>query len=285
MERIETAEALRERIGLWRRAGNRIALVPTMGNLHAGHLTLVDRARELAGRVVVSIFVNPTQFGPGEDFAVYPRTPDADCAALIERGVDVAFLPTVPVMYPTGVPGAVRVEVGGPLTAGLCGASRPGHFDGVATVVTKLFNLVQPDVAVFGEKDYQQLAVIRALVRELAMPIDIVGVPTRREADGLALSSRNQYLDPEQRARAPLIHAILSDSAAALMAGVRDHAAIEARATARLAAGGFSVEYVHIVRPDDLQAPQGRESRLVLLVAARLGSTRLIDNIEVKISE
>ena len=285
MERIETAEALRERIGHWRRAGERVALVPTMGNLHAGHLTLVDRAREQADRVVVSIFVNPTQFGPGEDFAVYPRTPEADCAALAERGVDVAFLPTVPVMYPTGVPGAVRVEIGGPLTAGLCGASRPGHFGGVATVVTKLFNLVQPDVAVFGEKDYQQLAVIRALVRELAMPIDIVGVATRREADGLALSSRNQYLDPEQRAQAPLIHAVLSDSAAALMAGARDHAAIEARATARLASAGFSVEYVRIVRPDDLQAPQGRESRLVLLAAARLGSTRLIDNIEVKISE
>ena len=284
MERIETAEALRERIGHWRRAGDRIALVPTMGNLHAGHLALVDRARERADRVVVSIFVNPTQFGPGEDFAVYPRTPEADCAALAERGVDVAFLPTVGVMYPGGVSGAVRVEVGGLLTAGLCGASRPGHFGGVATVVTKLFNLVQPDVAVFGKKDYQQLAVIRALVRELAMPIDIVGVPTQREADGLALSSRNQYLDPEQRARAPLIHAVLSDSAAALMSGA-GHAAIEADAAARLAAAGFSVEYVRIVRPDDLQAPQGRESCLVLLVAARLGSTRLIDNIEVKIPE
>jgi pantoate--beta-alanine ligase len=285
MERIETAEALRERMGHWRRAGERIALVPTMGNLHAGHLTLVDCARERADRVVASVFVNPTQFGPGEDFAVYPRTPEADCAALAERGVDLAFLPTVAVMYPGGVPGAVRVEVGGPLTADLCGASRPGHFGGVATVVTKLFNLVQPDVAVFGQKDYQQLAVIRALVHELAMPIDIVGVPTRREADGLALSSRNQYLDPEQRARAPLIHAALSDSAAALRAGARDHAAIEADATARLAAAGFGVEYVRFVRPDDLQTPQGDESRLVLLVAARLGSTRLIDNIEVKISE
>ncbi len=285
MERIETAEALRERMGHWRRAGERIALVPTMGNLHAGHLTLVDCARERADRVVASVFVNPTQFGPGEDFAVYPRTPEADCAALAERGVDLAFLPTVAVMYPGGVPGAVRVEVGGPLTADLCGASRPGHFGGVATVVTKLFNLVQPDLAVFGQKDYQQLAVIRALVHELAMPIDIVGVPTRREADGLALSSRNQYLDPEQRARAPLIHAALSDSAAALRAGARDHAAIEADATARLAAAGFGVEYVRFVRPDDLQTPQGGESRLVLLVAARLGSTRLIDNIEVKISE
>ena len=285
MERIETAEGLRERIECWRRAGERIALVPTMGNLHAGHLALVDRARETADRVVVSVFVNPTQFGPGEDFAVYPRTPEADCAALAERGVDVAFLPTVAVMYPGGVPGAVRVEVGGPLTAGLCGASRPGHFGGVATVVTKLFNLVQPDVAVFGEKDYQQLAVIRALVRELVMPIDIVGVATQREADGLALSSRNQYLNPEQRARAPLIHAVLSDSAAALMSGAGHHAAIEADAVARLAAAGFSVEYVRIVRPDDLQAPMGGESCLVLLVAARLGSTRLIDNIEVKISE
>lgn len=285
MERIETAEALRERMGHWRRAGERIALVPTMGNLHAGHLTLVDRARERADRVVASVFVNPTQFGPGEDFTVYPRTPEADCAALAERGVDLAFLPTVAVMYPGGVPGAVRVEVGGPLTADLCGASRPGHFGGVATVVTKLFNLVQPDVAVFGQKDYQQLAVIRALVHELAMPIDIVGVPTRREADGLALSSRNQYLDPEQRARAPQIHAVLSDSAAALRAGAPDHAAIEAGATARLAAAGFGVEYVRIVRPDDLQAPQGGESRLILLLAARLGSTRLIDNIEVKISE
>lgn len=282
---VKTVRELRAAVARARGEGKRIGLVPTMGNLHAGHLTLVESAREQADRVVVSIFVNPTQFGPGEDFAVYPRTPDADCAALIAHGVDVAFLPTVAVMYPGGVPGAVRVEVGGPLTAGLCGASRPGHFGGVATVVTKLFNLAQPDVAVFGEKDYQQLAVIRALVRELAMPIDIVGVATRREADGLALSSRNQYLDPEQRARAPLLHAVLSDSAAALAAGARDYTAIERGASARLVAAGFDVEYVRIVRADDLQAPQGRESRLVLLVAARLGSTRLIDNIEVKISE
>ena len=285
MERVETAEALRQRITHWRQAGQRIALVPTMGNLHAGHLTLVDRARGLAQRVVVSIFVNPTQFGPGEDFEVYPRTPEADCAALAERGADLVFLPPVAVMYPAGVPGAVRVEVSGPLTEGLCGASRPGHFSGVATVVTKLFNLVQPDVAIFGQKDYQQLAILRTMVRELAMPIRIVGVETQREADGLALSSRNQYLDPPQRALAPTIHAILSDTAEKLIAGERDYPALEARAGMRLTDAGFAVEYVRIVRADDLKAPEGGEKRLVVAVAAKVGSTRLIDNIEVNISE
>lgn len=285
MERVETAEDLRERVASWRRAGERIALVPTMGNLHAGHLALVDRARTLAERVVVSVFVNPTQFGAGEDFAIYPRTPEADCAALAAHGADLAFLPTEAVMYPAGLPGAVRVEVSGTLTEGLCGASRPGHFSGVATVVTKLFNLVQPDVAVFGKKDYQQLAVIRAMVRELGLPVRIEGMETWRDTDGLALSSRNQYLDPAQRARAGAIHAALTEGAAALAAGERDYAALEAQATARLVTAGFAVDYARIVRPEDLQAPTGQENRLVMLVAARLGSTRLIDNIEVKLSE
>lgn len=285
MERVETAEDLRERVAAWRRAGERVALVPTMGNLHAGHLALVDRGRTLAERVVVSVFVNPTQFGAGEDFAVYPRTPEADCAALAAQGADLAFLPTVAVMYPAGLPGAVRVEVSGALTEGLCGASRPGHFSGVATVVTKLFSLVQPDVALFGKKDYQQLAVIRAVVRELGLPVRIEGVETQRDSDGLALSSRNQYLDPLQRAQAGAIHAALTEGVAALAAGQRSYAALEAQATARLAAVGFAVDYVRIVRSEDLQSPTGRESRLVMLAAARLGSTRLIDNIEVKLSE
>jgi pantoate--beta-alanine ligase len=285
MERVETAEDLREWAASWRRAGERIALVPTMGNLHAGHLALVDRARTLAERVVVSVFVNPTQFGAGEDFATYPRTPEADCAALAAQGADLAFLPTEAVMYPAGLPGAVRVEVSGALVDGLCGASRPGHFSGVATVVTKLFNLVQPDIALFGKKDYQQLAVIRAVVRELGLPIRIEGMETQRDSDGLALSSRNQYLDEAQRACAPAMYAALLEGAAALAAGERDYAALEARAAARLVAAGFVLDYVRIVDPEGLQAPTGRENMLVMLAAARLGSTRLIDNIEVKLSK
>lgn len=255
----------------------RTAFVPTMGNLHAGHVSLVHAARARADRVVASIFVNPTQFGPNEDFQRYPRTPGEDAAKLAEAGCDLLWAPDVATMYPLGVANAVQVRVPG-ITDVLEGAHRPGHFDGVATVVARLLLQVQPDVAVFGRKDYQQLAVIRHLVADLAFPVEIVAGDTVRAADDLALSSRNQYLDAKARALAPRIHAALLGMVDAVRAdaGV---AQAEAGATAQLEAAGFTVDYM-AVRRRDLQ-PAGPDDRaLVALAAARLGSTRLIDNIE-----
>lgn len=267
---------LRARMGAWRRSGQRIAFVPTMGNLHTGHLGLVELARGHADRVVASIFVNPTQFGPNEDFDRYPRTPEADLAALAEVGCDLVFMPTVATMYPADSAGTY-VEVPG-LSEELCGRFRPGHFRGVATVVCKLFNLVRPDVAVFGEKDYQQLMVIRHLVRDLGLPVEIIGAPTARSAEGLALSSRNQYLSAAERATALRLIANLRRVAAEVAAG----AAIEpceAAASADLGRAGFVVDYVAVRRAADLAAPQPEDVELVVLAAARLGRTRLIDNL------
>jgi pantoate--beta-alanine ligase len=278
LERIESAVELRARIAQWRAAGERIACVPTMGNLHRGHLALIEQARALAQRVVCSIFVNPTQFGPNEDYSRYPRTLEDDAAALDAAGCDLLFLPTVEVMYPLGLERAVKVEVPG-LSNVLCGAHRPGHFAGVATVVARLFNLVQPDLAVFGSKDFQQLQVIRHMVSDLGFPLQIVAGDTVREADGLAMSSRNQYLDPEQRQRAAVIFATLQAMAKRAQAG-ESQQQVEAWADAALQAQGFNVDYAVLRQPDKLAESDacGPGAR-VALIAARLGATRLIDNL------
>ena len=281
IEIIDRLEALRERVATWKRDGLRVGFVPTMGNLHAGHHSLVHLAREHVDRVVASVFVNPTQFGPNEDFARYPRTPQADVDGLAAAGCAVAWMPTVETMYPHGVEASVRVVVPG-VTEVLEGAHRPGHFDGVSTVVARLFNQVQPDVAVFGRKDYQQLAVIRYMVRDLAFPLDVVAGATQREDDGLAMSSRNQYLSPAERATAPMLLQALQAMRAALDGGAT-RIQVEAEARTRLDRAGFDVDYVVVRRPD-LGMPEPGPARprepLVALAAARLGRTRLIDNLE-----
>lgn len=278
MQTVETISKTRVQIAEWRRAGERIAFVPTMGNLHEGHLALVARARELAGRVVVSIFVNPLQFGQGEDLDAYPHTPREDAEKLQQAGADLLFRPQVAEVYPRGQAGVTYVEVPG-ISDILCGASRPGHFRGVATVVAKLFNMVQPDVACFGEKDYQQLTVLRRMVSDLNMPVAIVGVATRREEDGLAMSSRNGYLSAEERRTAPQLYRILQGVAGHLRCGAREWAVLEQQAAEELAAAGLSPDYVAIRRAADLERPCAGDSALVILAAARLGRTRLIDNL------
>ena len=278
IEIVTELPVLRARIGEWKRAGLRVGFVPTMGNLHAGHYSLVELARRHADRVVASVFVNPTQFGPNEDFARYPRTPEADAAGLAAAGCDLLWLPAVATMYPYGVEATVQVRVPS-ITEVLEGAHRPGHFDGVATVVARLLNQVQPDVAVFGRKDYQQLAVIRYLVRDLAFPVDLVAAETRREADGLAMSSRNQYLSAEERMLAAEIHRTLESMRAATVAGT-PRSAVEADARRRLEAGGFDVDYAVVRRLDLTEPVDGEAQPRVALIAARLGRTRLIDNLE-----
>jgi pantoate--beta-alanine ligase len=278
MRTIASAGELQAEVAAWRRAGRRIGLVPTMGNLHAGHYSLVRLARERADVVVASVFVNPTQFGPNEDFARYPRTPEADAAGLAAEGCDVLFLPAVDALYPYGAERSVRVSVP-ELSQVLEGAIRPGHFDGVATVVAKLFNLTQPDVAVFGQKDYQQLLVIRRLVRDLGYPIEIVAAPIVREANGLAMSSRNQYLDDAQRAGAGVIYATLKAMRDEARAGA-PLGEVEARARAALERGGLVPDYAVVRAAADLgEPPPERRDGLIGLIAARLGPTRLIDNL------
>jgi pantoate--beta-alanine ligase len=272
-----TAE-LSERLAPWRVDGRRIAFVPTMGNLHAGHFSLLARAREHADVVVASVFVNPTQFGLGEDFARYPRTPEADAAALAAHGCDVLFLPDAMELYPDGPANAVTVRVPG-LSDILEGAVRPGHFEGVATVVARLFNRVQPDIAVFGQKDYQQLLVIRRMARDLGWPIGIVAAPIVREANGLAMSSRNQYLAPAERERASAVHATLEWMGAEAVRAEQSLEAIENAAGERLRAAGLVPDYAVLRHASDLSPPVGRSQPLVALVAARSGTTRLIDNL------
>jgi len=278
MQTVETIAALRVATGAWRQGGERIALVPTMGNLHEGHLQLVAEAKRQARRVVVSIFVNPTQFGAGEDFASYPRTEEADAAKLREAEVDLLFLPRVEEMYPGGSQGMSFVEVPG-LSDRLCGKVRPGHFRGVATVVCKLFNMVQPHLALFGEKDFQQLAVIRRMTGDLNLPVEIVGVPTVREPSGLAMSSRNGYLSPEERTRAAFLHQLLLRIVNQLRNGQRDYSVLEAQGENELREAGFQPDYLAIRRASDLEMPDTDDVELVVLVAARLGKARLIDNI------
>jgi len=271
-------ESLRSAIAGWKREGLNIALVPTMGNLHDGHLSLLQHARTLAQRTVVSIFVNPIQFGHGEDYQRYPSTLEADRVKLEEAGLDLLFAPDLDQLYPGGTDEDTRVTVPG-LSSILCGRFRPGHFSGVATVVTKLFINIQPDVALFGEKDYQQLLVIRRLVHDLCLPVTVIGMPIIREADGLAKSSRNAYLTAEQRRRAAILYQTLTDAASAVQQGERDLTSIEQEGLARLEQSGFRPEYFSIRRSADLAEPGPGDRDLRILVAAWLGEARLIDNI------
>ncbi|MEM7502051.1 MAG: pantoate--beta-alanine ligase [Pseudomonadota bacterium] len=282
MIETQTKEELREHLKDWRRAGDHIAIVPTMGNLHDGHLKLVEIAREHAERVVVTIFVNPTQFGDGEDFEDYPRTMERDRRRLKRARADLLFSPTVEVIYPFGVDTAASVTVP-VLTDDFCGESRPGHFDGVTGVVSRLFSLVQPDVAVFGQKDYQQLLVIKRLVDDMSIPLEIVAAPTEREDDGLAMSSRNQYLTEDERAVAPELFRALSTVARALEAGDENFTELEAQAIATLEKAGFEPEYVSIRRAENLEPPVRASDELVVMAAAQLGAARLIDNVLVHV--
>jgi pantoate--beta-alanine ligase len=283
IETITELGHLRERILGWRREGLRIGFVPTMGNLHAGHYSLVELTRQHADRIISSVFVNPTQFGPNEDFTRYPRTPEADTSGLEAAGCDALWLPTVESMYPFGVDLAVRMRVPGVADV-LEGAHRPGHFDGVCTVVARLFNQVQPDLAAFGKKDFQQVAVIQQMVTDLAYPLTLLRGEIVREPDGLAMSSRNQYLSAEDRVISTEIHRTLLDMRAQLLAGV-SRISVETGAAIRLGDAGFSVDYAAIRTPD-LAAPEIEPARYaargprVALIAARLGRTRLIDNLE-----
>jgi len=276
---IQDLESLRGEINRLRERGS-VAFVPTMGNLHAGHLALVREAKRHAQSVAVSIFVNPMQFGANEDLDKYPRTLEADQNALNAEGADVLFCPRVADIYPKPLAQQTRVEV--PAISNLyCGQSRPGHFVGVATVVCKLFNMVQPDVAVFGKKDFQQLLVIRRMVEDLAMPIRIVGVETVREPDGLAMSSRNQYLDESERRVAPMLRRQLLTLADLLRAGQHDTQQLQKQVVEALDAGGFQTDYVQIVDAESLLPMDGSSRKVAVLAAAQLGGARLIDNIEV----
>ena len=277
MQIVESIPALRETVRRWRGNAETLSFVPTMGNLHAGHLRLVEEAKQLADRTVVSIFVNPTQFCAGEDFGAYPRTPERDADLLKAAGADLLFMPQDDEVYPAGA--VTKVEVAG-LSDELCGKFRPGHFRGVATVVCKLFNMVQPDVAVFGEKDWQQLTVIRRMAADLNLPLRIVGIPTLREPSGLAMSSRNAYLSAAEKRQATALYRCLSQAKAALEAGDRNFAGIEAAAAEFLLGEGFRTDYVAIRRAEDLALPTPDERSLIVLVAASLGRARLIDNIK-----
>ena len=275
---VRSVAAMRRRVGAWRAQGERIGLAPTMGALHAGHLALVAAAQAQCRRTVVSIFVNPKQFGPREDFTAYPRPEADDLVKLTMAGADLAFIPTVDEMYPDGF--TTTISLGGP-AGPLEGAHRPGHFDGVATIVAKLLTQVAPDSAFFGEKDYQQLLVVRRMARDLDLPVEIVGVPTMREPDGLALSSRNVYLSPEERRTAPTLYRVMHEAAAAIAQGTPPAPSL-ARAILALGEAGFAVEYLEL-RDAETLAPvtEKPNSTARLLVAARLGHTRLIDNIPV----
>ena len=282
MQVIEDRDELRDLHAFWRRDNEHVAIVPTMGNLHAGHLSLVEIAAENAERVVVTVFVNPIQFAVDEDFDSYPRTLERDVRRLRQLKVDVLFAPSVATVYPLGIENATLITVPG-LTRNFCGASRPGHFDGVTTVVARLFSLVQPDVAVFGQKDYQQQLVIRHMTTDLSLPIQIITAPTVREADGLAMSSRNQYLSDAEREIAPMLHAAIESVGRQLQDGKHDFDELESEARDQLAAAGFRPDYIAIRRARDLDPPDRDCDELVVLAAAHPGKARLIDNIVVTI--
>lgn len=280
MIKVVRPSEIRMHVRTWRAQGQRIALVPTMGNLHAGHAALVKLARGQANRVVVSIFVNPLQFGPNEDFNRYPRTPEDDRKVLEASDADTLFAPEVADVYPHGQINHSIIDVPG-ISDILCGEVRPGHFQGVATVVAKLFNIVQPDVAYFGEKDFQQLAVIKRMALDLCFPLTVIGAPTVRDADGLALSSRNRYLGPEQRRQAPAIYAALQAAVHAIESGSKDFIAIENAGARTLSEAGMKPDYFSIRDADNLLPPTAETRELVVLAAARLGNARLIDNLRV----
>lgn len=281
MQTAHTVSQVREVVRGWHREGLSVGFVPTMGNLHSGHISLVREAMARCDKVVVSIFVNPTQFGPNEDFDRYPRTLDADAAQLVDAGADLLFAPSVEEMYPLGQ-NQTWVDVDH-LGDYLCGASREGHFRGVTTVVSKLFNIVQPDVAVFGEKDFQQLAILRRMCEELLFPVKIVGAPTSREEDGLARSSRNGFLDDSERKLAPSIHAKLQALRTDIEQGERDYEALQQRYTNELNTAGFEVDYLTIANARSLAPAAKSDTDLVIAVAAKLGKTRLIDNVSLAV--
>ena len=283
MQSITEIKSLRSQIKAWRQAGLSVALVPTMGNLHQGHFSLVEKAKNMADKVVVSIFVNPMQFGANEDLDSYPRTLVADKQGLAELGTDIVFTPSVATIYPNGLDAQSFVDVPG-ISMGYCGGSRPGHFRGVATVVTKLFNLVQPDYACFGEKDFQQLQVIKTMAHDLSIPVEIIGVATSREVSGLAMSSRNGYLSEIQKETATELFRTLNWSAEQLNAGRRDFTEICQQAKQRLQQAGLKADYFEIAQRDTLKNATLNDSQLVILAAAFLGPVRLIDNLQVNIT-
>jgi len=282
MQTINDTAELRQVIQRYKQAGKTIAFVPTMGNLHEGHLSLVDKAKEQSDIVVASIFVNPMQFGENEDLDAYPRTLEADSIGLVEHGCDILFSPSAKEVYPNGTQAETRVDVPS-LVEHHCGESRPGHFIGVATVVTKLFNMVQPDTAIFGEKDFQQLAVIRKMTLDLCMPIRIIGVPISREPSGLARSSRNGYLSAEEKTTAARIYQTLLQCKKSLESGNKDFERLSKEAVEALEISGFKKDYFNIANPNTLENATLNDNEYVILVAAWLGSTRLIDNIGVKL--
>ena len=281
MDIVTTISAVREHVRRWRSEGRRVAFVPTMGNLHAGHVSLIEAARRHGDRFVSSIFVNPMQFGPNEDYAHYPRTPKQDETMLAQAGCNLMFMPDVAEIYPNGSERATRVDVPN-LSRILDGEFRPGHFEGVSTIVATLFHIVEPDVAVFGEKDFQQLTIIRRMVADLCLPVDIIGAPTVRDSDGLAMSSRNQYLTPAERQVAPRIYQTLQGAANRLQAGDGEFASIERSGLEALEKAGMKPDYFSVRRAQDLGAPTRDSKHLVVLTAARLGRARLIDNIQIR---
>ena len=282
MKLFDQPGALRKQLNHLRAQGKTIGFVPTMGGLHEGHLSLVRHAKSLADVVVVSIFINPLQFGANEDLDAYPRMLEDDLQQLEQLRTDLVFTPTPDTMYPRGLEAQTKVLVPD-LTTVLCGASRPGHFDGVSTVVCKLLNMLSPNTAVFGQKDLQQLLIIKRLVSDLALPVEVVGHPTAREADGLAMSSRNTYLDKNQRAMAPALYQSLSEAAEAIKNGSRDYPALEKGALTTLEEAGFAPDYVEIRRSTDLIRATHADKEIAILGAARLGTTRLIDNIVISV--
>jgi pantoate--beta-alanine ligase len=275
---VQDVDGLRQRVRTWKQAGQSVALVPTMGALHRGHVRLMERARAMAERVIATIFVNPKQFGPREDFAAYPRREARDFEMLEKAGVHVLFAPDAAAMYPPGFSTSVKVSG---LTDVLCGPLRPGHFEGVATVVTKLLLQAQPDIALFGEKDFQQLAVIKRFTTDLNIPTEVIGVPTVRESDGLAMSSRNMYLTAEERAKAPALHRAITNAAANIAKGI-DPAAATSEAKSRIAQAGFGhIDYVEARHAESLELLKGGEKSGRVFAAAYLGRARLIDNVEI----
>jgi len=281
MQTTTTILALRSCIRQWRQAGQSIAFVPTMGNLHAGHIQLLTTAKQKADKVVVSLFVNPAQFGPEEDFANYPRTEKQDQAELQEHGADLLFLPTVAEIYPQAPQTGISVK---DLSTLLCGASRPGHFDGVALVVLKLLNMIQPDLLLLGEKDFQQLTIIRRLIADLNIPVEIHSVATVREADGLAMSSRNTYLSAAERLLAPMLYQALCAVRDEILAGNKNFPVLTAAQSQLLQQAGFTLDYFTVCRRTDLLPANQDDQQLVILIAAKLGTTRLIDNISLQTS-
>ena len=280
---VQSVQHVRELVSEWRGAQQTVALVPTMGNLHRGHMSLAKLARKVADRVVMSIYVNPTQFGEGEDFDAYPRTPEEDHRAIEAAGtVDAIFVPAHAEVYPYGLEQAVRIAMPS-ISRELCGAHRPGHFDGVATVVARFLNIVQPDSIILGQKDFQQLVIVEYMVNDLRMPVRVVGGSIERDADGLALSSRNRYLSNDERSVAPQLHEALESAREALRAGKHDYDEVARVATSSLENAGFKVDYVEVRAAENLSRPNGHHEPhdLVVLGAAWLGRARLIDNIRV----